>query len=95
MYTDVLWYFVDYCLLKPQKRFELNWFNVAITTTGRLGLRWLPTVSWKVGEMQIFAFSNRSLGTESNEDVEMNADDHDAEHEVYQEDEDVEWIDCY
>ena len=39
---------VDYCLLKSQKRFELNWFNVAITTTGRLGLRWLPTVSWKV-----------------------------------------------
>ena len=28
---------VDYSLLKPQKRFELNWFNVAITTTGRLG----------------------------------------------------------
>ena len=41
---------VDYCLLKPQKRFELNWFNVAITTTGRLGLRWFPTVSWKVGK---------------------------------------------
>ena len=44
------------------KRFELNWFNVAITATGRLGLRWLPTVSWKVGKIQIFAFSNRSLG---------------------------------
>ena len=53
---------VDYCLLKSPKWFELIWFNVAITTTGRLGLRWLPTVSWKVGKMQIFAFSNRSLG---------------------------------
>ena len=31
---------VDYCLLKPQKR--LNWLNVAITTTGRLRLRWHP-----------------------------------------------------
>ena len=39
---------VHYCLLNT-KRFELNWFNVAVTTTGRLGLRWLPTVSWKVG----------------------------------------------
>ena len=39
------------------KRFELNWSNVAITTTARLGLRWLPTVSWKVVKMQIFAFS--------------------------------------
>ena len=27
------------------KKFELSWFNVAITTTGRRGLRWLPTVS--------------------------------------------------
>ena len=42
--------------------FKLNLFNVAIATTGRLSLRWLPTVSWKVGEMQIFAFSRRSLG---------------------------------
>ena len=49
-------------LLKPQKNFELNWFNVAITTTGELALRWLPTVAWKVREMQIFAFSNCSLG---------------------------------
>ena len=36
--------------------------NVAITTIGRLGLKWLPTVSWKVGEMKIFAFSYHSLG---------------------------------
>ena len=46
-------------ITETTKRFELNKFNVAITTTGRLGLRWLPTVSWR---MQIFAFSNRSLG---------------------------------
>ena len=46
IYCDFLQ--VDYCLLKTQKWFELNWFNVAIATTGRLGLRWLPTVSWKV-----------------------------------------------
>ena len=51
---------VGYCLLKSQKWFEL--INVAITTTGRLGLRWLPTVSRKVGEMQLFEFSNHSLG---------------------------------
>ena len=40
---------VDYCLLKTQKRFELNLFNVPVTTTGRLGLRWLPTFlkSWE------------------------------------------------
>ena len=48
---------VDYYLLKPQKRFELNWFNVAITTTGRLDLRWLPTISWKVVKMQIYLHS--------------------------------------
>ena len=53
---------VDCCLLKPQKRFELNWFSIVIITTERLDLRWLPTVSWKVGEMQMFAFSNLSLG---------------------------------
>ena len=35
--------------------------NVAITTIGRLDLRWLPTVSSKVGEMKIFAFSYRFL----------------------------------
>ena len=29
---------VDYCLLKPQKCFELRWFNIAMTTTGGLGL---------------------------------------------------------
>ena len=34
---------------------------VAIATTGRLRLRWQPTDSWRVGEMQIFAFSKRSL----------------------------------
>ena len=32
-------------LLKPQKMFELNLFNVAITTTGELALRWFPTVA--------------------------------------------------
>ena len=31
-----------YCLLKTQKRFKLNWFNVAITT-GRFGFRSLST----------------------------------------------------
>ena len=39
VYTDtyfVIFLQVEYCLLKPQKRFELKLFNVAITTTGRL-----------------------------------------------------------
>ena len=53
---------VEYCLLKPEKMFELNWFNVAIATTGRLGLRCLPIAYWNVGEMQVFSFSKRSLG---------------------------------
>ena len=59
MYCDFLQ--VEYCLLKSPKWFELISFNVGITTAGRLGLKWLP-VSWKVGKMQIFAFSNCSLG---------------------------------
>ena len=33
-----------------------------VATTERLGLRWLPMVFLKVGGMQIFAFSKRSLG---------------------------------
>ena len=34
---------VDYCLLKSPKMFELNWFNVAITTTGRLSYCFLKS----------------------------------------------------
>ena len=56
MYCDI---FASGLFTETTKMFELNWFNVAITRLDlRLGLRWLPTVSWKVGEMQIFAFSN-------------------------------------
>ena len=36
---------VDYCLLKPQKRFQLNCCHYNHCKTW---LRWLPTVSWKV-----------------------------------------------
>ena len=60
MYCDI--FASGMLFTETKKMFELNWFNAAIATTGRLGLRWLPTVSWKVGEMQIFAFSKRSLG---------------------------------
>ena len=36
MYTDVLWFFASGLLFtETTKRFELNWFNVAITITGR------------------------------------------------------------
>ena len=60
MYCDI--FTSGILFTETKKMFELNWFNAAIATTGRLGLRWLPTVSWKVGEMQIFTFSKRSLG---------------------------------
>ena len=60
MYCDIL--ASGPLFTETTKRIELNWFNVAITTTRSLGLKWLPTVSWKVGRMEIFAFSNRSLG---------------------------------
>ena len=48
---------VDYCLLKPQKRLELNWFNVTITATGILdkvaSYCFLETVSCKYSNSQI------------------------------------------
>ena len=58
MYCDI--FASGLLFIETTKRFESNLFNVAITTTGRLGLRWVPTVSWKVEKMQIFAFSNIS-----------------------------------
>ena len=60
MYCDI--FASGILFTETRKMFELNWFNVAIATTGRLDLRWLSTVSWKVGEMQISAFSKHSLG---------------------------------
>ena len=62
MYCDI--FASGILFTETRKKYELNWFNVAmqVATTGKLGLRWLPTVSWKVWGMQIFAFSKRSLG---------------------------------
>ena len=43
MYRDI--FASELLFTETTKRFELNGFNGAITTTGRLGLRLLPTVS--------------------------------------------------
>ena len=46
-------------MLKPEKKMiYLNWSNVAITTTGRLDLRWPSTVSWKVGKYEYLHSQN-------------------------------------
>ena len=45
-------------LKREKKKIDLNWSNVAITTTGRLDLRWLSTVFWKVGKYKYLHSQN-------------------------------------